>query len=178
MKKWITIIAAIALCIVLLCLSNIAFVEEQGTVPTETTETEEDVDFRIIDFSFCTQSVTDDVYSLLKTDYPATELRLLRFKYYDWDGDERNGIIVINRHLEYEALDAFQDLYEAGIQLDDITLFAGDGFDICFWARLDEDFENDTCNEIFYRYDFAANDNQYGGCRHYTIYHKIPEWYP
>ncbi len=170
MRKWITILA-IALCFCL-CLSFIVYAEEE---PTETPE----VDYDIIDFNFCFMTVPDEEYALLETDCPQKELSLLQVLYYDFNGEEQQGKIIVNYHLEYEAIDALQDLYEANLRIDDISLFTGDGFDIAFMAPpMSIITDDDPYNQIFDRYGFAWNENQTGGARHYTLDHEIPDWYP
>ena len=171
MRKWTTIMA-IVLCFCL-CLSLIVRAEE---VPTETPEIE-DV---IIDFDFCFTVVDEELYTQLDTAFQRKELSLLMFKYYDFNGEEQDGRIVVNRHLEYDTIDALQDLYEANLTLEDIELFAGDGFYVIFMAPPQDIItDDDPYNQIFDRYGFAWNENQTHGVRHYSISDDlIAKWYP
>ena len=171
MRKWTTIMA-IVLCFCL-CLSPIVHAEEE--MPTETPEL---TDY-IIDFDFCFTVVDEDLYAQLETTYPRTELSLLIFKYYDFNGEEQDGQIIVNRHLEYDAIDAFQDLYEANLTLEDISLFSCDGFDINFMSPPQDIVpDDDPYNLIFGHYGFDWNDNQTRGARCYTLEFKAAEWYP
>ena len=154
-----------------LCVGQIVYAED-------VTVEQNDSESMVVDFSFNSAPVSDEFYSLLKTDLPPSAFRLLHFKYYDWDGDERNGIIIVRREIEFDALDALQDVYEAHILLDDISIFTSDGLSIDFWALLDSmNAEEDTCNKIFSRYGFVYNDNQADGCRDYYYYKEL-ERYP
>lgn len=172
MRKWITIIA-VALCFCL-CLSLVAQAEE---TETETATPEIDVD--IIDFSFCTRMVTAEEYAQLETNYPQKELSYLQFLYFDRNGMEQKGEIIVNRNIEFDVLDALQDIYDLNLPIYDIQLFVGDGFDVAFWADFDQErLEDDPYNQIFDRYEFVWNENQLNGVRHYTIDYKIPIWYP
>ena len=128
MRKWISIIAfALCLC---LCLSFVALAEEE-----EEAEVIDEVDNRIIDFSFNFMTLPEEDYARIQTSYPRKELSLLSFLYYDFNGEEQEGQIIVNRLLEYDAIDALQDLYDANLPIGDIELFAGDGFDVIFTAR-------------------------------------------
>ena len=168
LRKWITIIS-FALCI---CLCFAAIAEEEAIEEPAYNDS-------VIDFTFNTTSVPDEYYAKLETDFPISELRLLNFKYYNWNRDECDGQIIVNRNIEFDALDALEDIYEATIRITDIVLFAGDGFDVIFWSPLDGDeLDLDRCNIVFSRYGFARNDNQADGLRHYTMEDKATNWYP
>ena len=168
MRKWITTIAFV-LCFCL-CLIPLVHAEETAT-PT--------IDVDIIDFSFCTRAVTEEDYALIETDYPRRELSYLQFLYIDFNGGEQQGEMIVNRNIEFDVLDALQDIYEANLPIDEISFFVGDGFDVAFMAPaslfIDDD---DPYNQIFANYDFTWNENQTNGARHYTVNHKIAEWYP
>ena len=124
-------------------------------------------------------AVTDENYARIQTDYPKEELRYLKFKYINFSGEEQKGEIIINHHVEFDVLDALQDLYYANCPLEEIEFFVGDGFDVAFIAPMNlEQPEDDPYNQAFGQFDFAWNENQANGIRHYTISHKIAEWYP
>lgn len=169
LRKWISIIA-FALCLSL-CLSFIAFAEEEEEVIDE-------IDERIIDFSFNFMTLPEEEYARIKTDYPRKELSLLSFLYYDFDGVEQEGQIIVNHHLEYDAIDALQDLYDANLPIDEISYFTSEGFSICFKTQPVTDEENDPYNQIFGVYGFVWNENQANGIREYNMDYRIPEWYP
>lgn len=180
MRKWITaIIFALCFC---LCVIPLVHTEEITADTVEETAEETptpEIEDLVIDFDFCVRSVTDEDYILIETNYPKSELSYLQFLYIDFNGEEQKGEMIVNRHIEFDVLDALQDLYEADLPIDELSLFIGDGFDVAFMAPakpiIDDD---DPYNQIFANYDFAWNENQTNGARHYTVSHKIAEWYP
>ena len=180
MRKWITVII-FALCF---CLCVIPLVHTEEITADTVEETAEEtptpeIEDLVIDFDFCVRSVTDEDYALIETNYPKSELSYLQFKYIDFNGEEREGGMIVNQHINFDVLDALQDIYEAGLPIGGVMFFVGDGFDAAFYTPakpiIDDD---DPYNLAFAQFGFVWNENQTGGARHYSIDFKIAEWYP
>lgn len=164
----------VTILIIALCLS-LAFIASAENIYASDDIAEEEY----IDFSFCAAAVTREEYALIETDYPRAELNLIHFKYLNFEGEEQEGEMIVNQHIAFDVLFALEDIFKAGYPLEEPYYFVCDGFDVAFTAPpFPGKLEDDPYNQIFGQFDFAWNENQAEGAHHYTIEHKISEWYP
>lgn len=100
---------------------------------TEITPEEED-EFLTPDISFYHESLTDEMKDYITgVSYPASEnqagmvigyddLRLLHVLYYDFNGEVQEGEIICNNKIADDLNEIFEELFEAGYQIEKIRL--------------------------------------------------------